>query len=260
MNPSLSICIPTYNRAGLVSQLVQRLLSNPGSFEICVHVDGSTDDTLHRLSQIQDPRLRVSSAENQGRAGALVAAVASASGRYCMLFDDDDDLSSAGLARVLRDCAEPLPDGCVGRVYHLADEAGIRVGTSFPVERSNLVALRADYGVRGDKKEVVLTEPLRVAMRIDKTYRRVPTSLYWTRLAMTHDILCINEVIGKKNYLEGGMSDSIKRLKQQNAAPMILLHKARLSAFVRRRFKSWRFAGRSVVAILAYSANKLRFR
>lgn len=256
----LSICIPTYNRAELVTSLVQRLLANPGPFEICVHVDGSADDTLQRLSSIDDPRLRVTSAENRGRARSLVAAGHNASGRYCMLFDDDDDLSAEGLARVLRDCTEPLPEGCVGRIYHLADEAGARVGSAFPVERANLIALRADHGVTGDKKEVVLTEPLRAAMITDKAYRRVPTSLYWARLALTQDVLCVNEMIGTKTYLAGGMSDSIKRLKRNNAEPLVSLHKTRLSAFFRRRFKSWRFALRSAFAMMLYGVQSLKTR
>lgn len=260
MSPLLSICIPTYNRAELVATLVRRLLANPGPFEICVHVDGSTDDTLQRLSLIGDRRLRVSSSENRGRAGALVAAVSAASGLFCMFFDDDDYLNVRGLACLLRDCAEPLPEGCVGRIYHLADESGVRVGSAFPVGRSNLIALRADYRVTGDKKEVVLTKPLRAAMRADRAHRRVPTSLYWARLALTHDVLCVNEVIGTKTYLAGGMSDSIKRLKRQNARPMASLYTTQVSAFFKRRFRSWRFALRSAFAMILYGISTLTSR
>ena len=254
----LSICIATFNRAGLVEHLVRSVLGMPGSFEICVHVDGSTDDTIQRLSLIDDPRLRVTSDVNCGRAVSLVAAVNNASGRYCMLFDDDDELSDEGLARVLKDCAEPLPEGCVGRIYHLADELGARGGSPFPVARSNLIALRADHAVTGDKKEVVLTEPLRAAMLTDKAYRRVPTSLYWARLALTHDVLCVNEVIGTKTYLAGGMSDSIYRLKRENIHPLILLQEVRLAAFSSRRYRSWRFALRSFIALIIYSVRSLK--
>lgn len=253
MKPLLSICIPTYNRAELVTLLVQRLLANPGPFDICVHVDGSTDDTLQRLTQVKDSRLRVTYAENQGRAGSLISTVSNASGRFCMLFDDDDDLTSEGLVRVLNDCIEPLLEGCVGRIYHLVDESGARVGSTFPVQRSNLIALRADHGVTGDKKEVVLTEPLLKAMTVDKLYRRVPTSLYWARLALSQDILCENVVIGRKTYLTGGMSDSIRRLKMRNSAPLVTLHRIRLLAFFQGRFKSKRFVLRSLMAVVVYA-------
>ena len=70
----------------------------------------------------------------------------------------------------------------------------------------------------------------------------------------------MNEVIGTKTYLAGGMSDSIKRLKQQNAAPLVLLHKTHLSAFFKGRYRSWRFALRSAFAILVYGVQSLGSR
>lgn len=256
--PLLSICIPSYNRADLVTSLVERLLTYPGRFEICVHVDGATDDTLARLNAIKDTRLHVSTGLNTGRAGALVAALAQASGRYCMVFDDDDTLFPKGLARVLTDCAKPLPHRCVGRIYHMQDAKGQRIGTTFPVTRSNLIALRADHGVTGDKKEIVLTAALRAAMQTDGAHRRVPTSLYWARLALTADVLCVNAEIGAKSYLAGGMTDRIAQLKRSNPAPLILLHQTRLSAFAKRRFRSWRYALRSALALGVYRLQALR--
>lgn len=257
---TLSICIPTYNRSDLVTALVKRLLGNSGQFQICVHVDGSTDDTYDRLIQISDPRLCITTSANQGRASSLATAVANASGRFCMLFDDDDDLSTKGLALVLRYCAEAPPQGCVGWIYHLADESGERVGSTFPVSRSNFIALRADHSVKGDKKEVVLTEPLRMAMQTAVAYRRIPTSLYWARLALSYDVICMNETIGTKTYLAGGMSDTIKRIKRDNAGPLIELHKTRLYALFKWRFKSLRFAFRSAIAIVVYGLQALKSR
>ena len=61
-----------------------------GDFEICVHIDGSTDNTSQQLSNIVNPRLRVSSGENRGRGSALYKTVSMAYGEFIMIFDDDE--------------------------------------------------------------------------------------------------------------------------------------------------------------------------
>ncbi|MEX0387411.1 glycosyltransferase family 2 protein [Spiribacter onubensis] len=248
----LSICIPTYNRESLVVALVKSLISFSGNFEICIHVDGSTDNTFQALYELKDPRLRVLSSENRGRAEALKSAVRSANGRFCMLFDDDDELDKSGFCRILHDCSKPLPTKYAGRVYHLADDCGERIGSLFPEEETNLTALRADYGIDGDKKEVVRTGLLKQAVVMNSTFRRVPTSLYWARISLGYDIVCVNEIVGRKRYLQNGMSSSISGLKKNNIGPMIALHQAIVLLFLKGRIRSSKFALRSLFAIFLY--------
>lgn len=251
--PLLSICIPTYNRHASLLPLVRRLLDSPGDFELCVAIDGSTDGSEAALATLADARLVVSSGPNRGRAAALAAAAGLARGRYLMLFDDDDTLTADGLATVLADCAAPLPAGCLGYVYHLGDESGQRCGSAFPCERTNLLQLRADLGVRGDKKEVVLASALRQAMaRGPANYRRVPTSLYWSRLALFGDVICRHVVIGVKRYLPGGMSQRVRGLKAANAYPMLLLYLTHLRGFG-SRYRSLLFALRACAALPVYA-------
>lgn len=254
-DPLLSICIATFNRAQLIIQLVQDLLREPGAFEVCVHVDGATDSTMTLLSSINDARLRVSYGSNQGRAGALYSAVEKSRGRFVMLWDDDDQLNAEGLEAVLADCGSPLPDTCVGYIYHLADADDHFVGTRFPVQRSNFLSLRADMLVRGDKKEVVQGAALRMAMsKFGRNYRRIPTSLYWSHLALEFDVICRDIAIGRKNYLSGGMSDTIRSLKLKNSWPLVMLYATHLKGFLRRRYRSPRFALRAAGALVMHAA------
>jgi len=252
--PLLSFCIPTFNRAELVARLVEDLLSQPGSFEICVHIDGSKDDTLEKLRAISNSRLVVGSAANRGRGQALRSAVQMAQGKFAILFDDDDTLSHDGLAKILSDCGKDLPDGCTGYIYQLETLDGQPVGTRFPVERANLISLRADHNVTGDKKEVVSTKMLQAEMtKISGSYRRIPTSLYWARLALQGDILCCNDVVGTKNYLSGGMSDTIKRLKRDNAWPIVMLELTIIRAYFKGRFRSRQYFARALAAAIYYA-------
>lgn len=255
----LSICIPTFNRADLVSTLVRDLLAIAGPFEICVFVDGSTDDTIARLQTILSPRLRWSSGTNRGRASALLGAFDLASGEYIMPFDDDDALTAEGVSAVLKDCATPLPDGCCGHVYHLVNNDGALIGSEFPCVRANFLSLRADCKVSGDKKEVVKADILRSSLYDSKgRFRRTPTSLFWSRIALHHDVLCHNVAIGRKDYLVGGMSDDIKRLKTSSAYPQFLLKRTQVLGFILRRYRSWLYASRALAGAVVYGTLALR--
>lgn len=250
--PLLSICIPTFNRSLLVFDLVSGLLNQAGDFEICVYVDGSSDNTLDVLGRINNSRLRVGFSENRGRASALYAAVKMARGNFIMIFDDDDQLSEDGLRRILIDCQGLLPKQCVGFIYHMVDDDGRQVGSNFPVERSNFIALRADYAVSGDKKEVVLADALRSVMHPPKN-RRVPTSMYWSKLAINFDVICRNVSIGRKHYLSDGMTSRIRLLKVSNVEPLIELYRTHIQAFASGRYTSWRYVMRSLLALMYYA-------
>jgi glycosyltransferase involved in cell wall biosynthesis len=251
--PLLSICVPTYNRRDRMLALAHAVLSEPGEFELCVHDDGSSDGTLEALRAIGDPRLKLSHGPNRGPASAFLAALRLARGRFAMLANDDDTLYPEGLRTVLSDCAQPLPPDIAGFIYHLDDEAGRRLGSAFAVPRSNFLALRADKRVLGDKKEVVLAEVLRgVCFDPEAGFRRAPISLNWSRISLTMDVICREVSIGRKFYLADGLTARMRWMKLANALPMFLLYRAHLAGYLRRRYRSPRYAGKAVLGTVVY--------
>src|SRR5690606_25575575 len=184
----LSVCIPTYNRAEMIVDLIVNLLAieKSSEYEVCVHDDGSVDNTLELLKRVEDDRLKIFTAPNQGRAGAIASLVHEAKGRFVMIYDDDDWFLPDGSSRILSDCKKPMAEGVVGHVYNMEDSSGACIGTRLEDKRTNFLAMRADEGVKGDKKEVVLLEILKSVMyKKGFGYRRVPTSLLWSRIALT---------------------------------------------------------------------------
>lgn len=253
MSVPLSICIPSYKRRQLVFDLVRKILSTAGDFEVIVHLDGDADRSAEALSTINDSRLKVSSAPNAGRAHAIAQALSVARGKYIMIYDDDDTLSKDGLRTILDDCSIPLPNGICGFIYHMSDMSGEQLGSSFRADQSNFVKLRADENVTADKKEVVLREVVNRCNEFDiSSHRRVPTSLLWATIALEYDVLCRDVIVGKKNYDGQGMSANIKKLKRIDPFPIFETHRLRLLAWHRRRYKSWRYAGRSALAALYF--------
>lgn len=90
----LSFCIPTYNRVEGVRQLVVEILKcNDTKIEVIVLDNGSTDDTLRALRDIQDERLFLySNGENKGVLYNILHVLTKARGRFSLFSLDKDSI------------------------------------------------------------------------------------------------------------------------------------------------------------------------
>jgi glycosyltransferase involved in cell wall biosynthesis len=89
--PYISIVVPTYNRATLLPLTLHSLFKlNYSNYEVIVVDDGSTDNTLEILSQLQHPNLKIISIVNSERAAARNRGAEQAKGEYINFFDSDD--------------------------------------------------------------------------------------------------------------------------------------------------------------------------
>lgn len=89
-NPLVSVVIPTYNRAGMVTAAVDAALSQAyAPLEIIVVDDGSTDDTREVLAAYQD-RIALLAQSNRGVSAARNRGVRHAAGEFVAFLDSDD--------------------------------------------------------------------------------------------------------------------------------------------------------------------------
>ncbi len=89
--PKVSIIIPTYNRALMIREAVESVLSQSfKDFEVIVVDDGSTDNTEEVLKPVSN-RIRYIKQGNQGNAAARNTGIKAASGEI-IAFNDSDDL------------------------------------------------------------------------------------------------------------------------------------------------------------------------
>ncbi|RWP27948.1 glycosyltransferase family 2 protein [Mesorhizobium sp.] len=251
--PVLSVCIPTFNRRDAVTELVQRLLEAESRLQVCVHVDGSTDGTCEALNEIasSETRLVVTHSQNKGRASAMFSAIRSATGEYAMIFDDDDECFTNNLPMIVDLLVGPAAreDKIAGFVFSMVISDERANANSFPTARSNLIKIRADERVVGDKKEIIKTRLLKLAATPPAgNFRRVPTSLLWSRIALQYDVNCVNIDIGRKRYLPDGMSAKIRQLQRENPYPIFLLNCNYIRAFFLGRYFSKKFLSKAVIS------------
>lgn len=114
--PLVSVCIPTFNRARLLTEraIPSVLAQTYENFELIVVGDGCTDDTSQRVADINDPRLRFVNLPERGDyptdpdlrwmvagTAAINAALRMSRGDFVTHLDDDDEYLPARLERLV---------------------------------------------------------------------------------------------------------------------------------------------------------------
>jgi len=90
---TVSVILPTYNRAHLVGRAIQSVLNQTyRDFELIVVDDGSADETEEVVKGFNDPRIRYIRHEiNKGSAAARNTGIRAARGEYLAFQDSDDE-------------------------------------------------------------------------------------------------------------------------------------------------------------------------
>lgn len=99
MRPFVTVVIPTYNRAHILSDAVNSVLEQDfQDLEVLVVDDGSSDNTYEEVVGIDDQRVRYVYQQNAGLATARNTGIAQAAGKYVAFLDDDDLLTAGSIA------------------------------------------------------------------------------------------------------------------------------------------------------------------
>lgn len=133
VDPSVSIVIPTHNRASLLAMAIESALAQTHPVEVIVVDDGSTDNTRAVVEEY-GAAVRYVRTPNGGAGGARNLGTAEARGEFIAFLDDDDLLLPSSIAcrvAALRSCPE------AGFAYSdllLMDEQGRTLGRYYAAE------------------------------------------------------------------------------------------------------------------------------
>lgn len=133
--PAVSVIIPTYNRANLVTNAIESVLSQTyNDLEIIVADDGSTDDTGNRIKPYMD-RITYFHQSNEGKSVATNRAMERAKGTWIAILDSDDvwlpeklELQMDALERVGDGCGFCFTDGLFVNNPHMNGGVFVRIG------------------------------------------------------------------------------------------------------------------------------------
>ena len=155
----ITIFTPTFNRAYLLPQLYQSLISQSNQNFIWLIIDdGSFDDTQELIDswKAEDKiEIQYFFQSNQGMHGAHNTAYQKCTTELNICIDSDDFLPNDAVDIIIQSCNN-LPDNCAGIVGLDADKNGILIGTAIPttLKEVKLNELYSKHRVLGDKKVV----------------------------------------------------------------------------------------------------------
>jgi len=126
--PTVSIIIPTYNRAGFIARAMDSVRQQTWrDYELIVVDDGSTDDSMEILHQLEksEPRLRIvdHARGRHGPAGARNAGLAVARGEWIAFLDSDDEWMPDKLDIFMRAAADDVV--LIGSDYQIIEDESV---------------------------------------------------------------------------------------------------------------------------------------
>ena len=220
----ITVLTPTYNRASLLINLYQSLIKQDfGNFEWVIVDDGSVDATTDIVDQfIQERQIVITYIKqaNGGKHRALNRGVKEAKGELVLIVDSDDSLPKNSLSVINRYYLEiknnPLIGGVCGLMaHHDGTIIGERNALS-PMDISS-IEMRYKYAFTGDVCEVFKAEVLRdFPFPEIENEKFCPEDLVLNRIAKKFKLLFINDVIYYRDYLAGGLTSKIVKIRMQS--------------------------------------------
>jgi glycosyltransferase involved in cell wall biosynthesis len=131
----VSVCVPTFNRAALLRETVDSVLSQRfGDFELIILDNASADDTEAMVRSFRDPRIVYRrQARNRGARWNWGDCLTAGRGRYLAVLADDDLMTADNLARKVAVLERNPAVGLVHSKYDVIDAAGqvVRANTNW---------------------------------------------------------------------------------------------------------------------------------
>lgn len=154
-----SVVIPLYNKELSIGNTIQSVLDQTyQEFEIVVVNDGSTDNSLQIVEQINDPRIRIINKPNEGVSSARNRGIKEAKYEWIAFLDGDD----------------------LWKINHL--EEVVRMMSIFPEEK--VFATSFEYS---DKREIFRHKRSESIFKVENYFRdAIEENLIWTSVVVIH--------------------------------------------------------------------------
>lgn len=222
---TITVFTPSYNRAHLLhvafDSLCEQCVDSDFNFEWLIVDDGSTDNTEEVVKGFIAEKkipIRYVKKPNGGKHTAINVGAREAKGELFLILDSDDSLPKNSLKIILEQYNLVKNEENIAGVCGLmAHHDGTRIGSGYPKNCiiASSIEQRYTYKVTGDVAEVFKTSVFREFPFPEVQGERFcPEDLVWNRIAQKYKLYCFNKVIYYRDYLDGGLTDNIMRVRR----------------------------------------------
>ncbi|WP_010270026.1 glycosyltransferase [Paenibacillus senegalensis] len=213
----VSILTVYYNRADQVEESIQSLLSQTyRNMEIIVVDDGSTDRTLEKLSQYNDPRLRIITHSNRGFTRSIIEAVRQSRGELIAIHGSGDYSYPDRIEKQVR-LLQARPQ--VGVVGCHVENANKVTGTSALFHKFNPNESAVDqllrYNIFTHGEVMFRRSVYNQAGGYRELFKFTQDYDLWLRMALCTQFATIDEVLYRRYTLPDGVSASTEKMLVQ---------------------------------------------
>jgi len=222
-NPTVSVIIPTYNRAHLIERAIQSVLNQTyQDFEIIIVDDGSTDNTEEVIKEFQekDKRVRyIKHNTNKGGNTARNTGLKSIKGEYVAFLDSDDEWLPKKIEKQL-EVFKNSKDRKLGFVYcgafFIKEDSKEKITEILPKKRGYLFKelLERNCITGGGSSNLIKKEVFEKCGNFDECeeLRKGGAQEYemWIRIAKNYDFDFVNECLIKYTVNLKGTTASSK--------------------------------------------------
>lgn len=239
MNPRLTVITPIFNRKEYLQRLFHCLDKQTcKDFEWIIVDDGSKElladeiQEIQRLNECLDydedsdlvPRSFAMSyyrKPNGGKHTALNLGVTKARGELCLILDSDDELPPKAIETIvgkwsLLSVSQRQELG--GMCFYMAHYNGKRIGSRVLNNvLTDSIDMRYRLRISGDMCEIFRTDILRnFFFPVIQQEKFCPEQLVWFRIAQKYKLKLFNDVVYLRDYLEGGLTNSIVKIRMES--------------------------------------------
>lgn len=230
--PTVSVIIPTYNRAHLVGRAIRSVLNQTyQDFEIIVVDDGSTDKTEEVVKSFNDPRIRyIRHEQNRGGSAARNTGIRTARGGVIAFLDSDDEWLPEKLAKQVQKMTGSGDQ--VGLVYTgekvIDAETGRCLVEKVPSLEGNVHSQLLEGDFIGTCSSVMVKKTAIEAVGgFDEQLVSRQDWDCWIRIAYSYNISCIPECLVVRYTGLPQISDKLQRIAE-GTARILEKHRASL--------------------------------
>lgn len=254
----ITVLTPTYNRASLLNGAYQSLSKQTYiDFEWLIIDDGSQDDTEVVAGEMQKYSsfpIRYYKKKNGGKHTALNVGVKNAKGELIVMLDSDDELMSDALQKIAEVYDTVKDDSSFGGVCGVMAHRNGKLISSLPNDGyldCNEVDARYKYHITGDLCEVFRTSVFREFPFPEIPGEKFcPEALVWLRIARKYKLRFFNEVIYIRDYLEGGLTSKIVKIRRESPKASRIYYRELLQLDI-----PWKYKMRGLLNLIRYTIN-----
>lgn len=209
----ITVVLPTFNRAHLISLCVDSLLLQTyQNWELIIVDDGSEDETATVIKRYTDARIRYIYQENAERSAARNKGIAIASGTWICFLDSDDEYQPEHLQELVKfiEVHKPLP-GLIttGLITHEGQTTKHKA--FLELQKNILEEIGSKFLI---PTQVCVHRSVLENDRFDVRYRLWEDTHLWLRIAAQHPVYQIEEYTAIQNiHEEGTVIQGMKKVR-----------------------------------------------